>query len=373
MRIPLASPDIGDSEIEAVREVLDDGRLALGPKLREFERALATYVGADCAVAVNSGTSALHLVLEGFGIGEGDEVITTPFSFVASANCVHFVRARLVFADIDPGTLCIDPAAVESAISLKTKAILGVDVFGHPADWPALEEIAARYELLLIEDSAESLGSVQSGRRCGSFGHAAVFGFYPNKQITTGEGGMVVTGDRELERICRSMANQGRGDGDDWLEHVRLGYNYRMDELSAALGVAQMGRIGEILEARGSVASLYDEALSGIEGILTPRAVGDVGVSWFVYVIRLDDAFERADRDRVIRGLTERGIGCRNYFAPIHLQPFYRDRFGTREGEYPVAEAAGARTIALPFHNRLSENEIDYVASALREELGRIR
>ncbi len=373
MRIPLAKPDISNSEIETVQEVLESERLSLGPKVAAFEERVATYVGVQSAVAVNSGTSALHLVLEGLGIGEEDEVVTTPFSFIASANCILFVRARPVFVDIDPETLCIDPLAVEAAITTRTKAILGVDVFGHPADWPALEEIASSHGVSLIEDSAEALGSELSGKRCGAFGHAGVFGFYPNKQITTGEGGMVVTDDADFASLCRSMANQGRGDGDDWLSHVRLGYNYRMNELSAALGLAQMGRIDEIVTARRRVAYLYGDALSRVEGIVSPAAVGDVKVSWFVYVVRLAAEFTQADRDTILRGLSEHGVGCRNYFAPIHLQPFYRERFGTTEGDFPIAEAAGARTIALPFYNELREDEIEYAVNTLKQEMGRLR
>jgi perosamine synthetase len=373
MQIPLARPDIGDSDIEAVSEVLRSGRLSLGPRVREFESRIAGYIEVEHAVALNSGTSALHLVLEGLGIGEGDEVVTTPFSFIASANCILFVRARPVFVDINPETLCIDPAAVEAAITPRTKAILAVDVFGHPADWLALERIADRHGLALIDDSAEALGSELKGRRCGSFGRAGVFGFYPNKQITTGEGGMVVTDDADLARLCRSMANQGRGDGSDWLNHVRLGYNYRMDELSAALGLAQMARIEEIIEARSRVARLYDDALSEVDGVISPAAVGDAKVSWFVYVVRLAAQFSQADRDTILRRLSERGIGCRNYFAPIHLQPFYRQRLGTGVGDFPVTEAVGARTIALPFYNELNEEQIEYVAEALREETERLR
>jgi perosamine synthetase len=373
MNIPLAKPDISDVDVDAVLAVMRSSQLALGPNLDAFELAMAEYIGVETAVAVNSGTSALHLILEALGIGEGDEVITTPFSFIASTNCILFVRATPVFVDIDPASLCIDPDRVEAAITPRTKAILAVDVFGQPADWPAIEQIADRHGLVLIEDSAESLGSSLGGRRCGGFGRAGIFGFYPNKQITTGEGGIVVTDDTELARLCRSMANQGRGDGSDWLSHVRLGYNYRMDELSAALGLAQLGRIDEIVAARNRVAEQYADALRDIDGVIPPAAVGDVDISWFVYVIRLDERFSRADRDKVLEELSARGIGCRNYFAPIHLQPFYRERLETGEGDFPVTEAVGARSIALPFHNRLTEGEIGSVAGALREAVERVR
>jgi len=372
-KIPLASPDIADTDIRAVHEVLESDCLALGPKLRGFERAMADYVGAKHTVGVSSGTCALHLVLEGLGIGEGDEVVTTPFSFVASANCILYVRAKPVFVDIDPKTLCIDPEAVEAAITPQTKAILAVDVFGHPADWTALEQIAESHDLLLIEDSAEALGSEANGRRCGTFGQAGTFGFYPNKQITTGEGGMIVTNDANLARLCRSAANQGRGDGDDWLRHVRLGYNYRLDDMSAALGVAQLLRIDEIIEARTRVASQYTAALHGIDAVIPPMVAGGVRVSWFVYVVRLTEEYSQEDRDAVLQGLTNRGIGCRNYFAPIHLQPFYRKAFGTKEGDFPITESVGARTITLPFFNRLGKDQIEYVADVLEEEVERVR
>ncbi|MFC2081631.1 DegT/DnrJ/EryC1/StrS family aminotransferase [Candidatus Bipolaricaulota bacterium] len=372
-RIPLADADLGPRELRAVSDVVESGRLALGPNLAAFESAMADYVGVEHVVAVNSGTSALHLILEGLGIGEGDEVITTSFSFIASANCILFVRATPVFVDIDPNTLCIDPEKIEAAITPRTKAILAVDVFGHPADWPALERIAAKHRLVLIEDSAESLGSELNGRRCGSFGRAGIFGFYPNKQITTGEGGMIVTDDGELARVCRSMANQGRGEGGDWLKHVRLGYNFRMDELSAALGVVQLSRIEEFIEARNRVASWYESAFADVAEVRTPTLAKNAKNSWFVYVVRLSEEFTAVERDAVLYELTQQGIGCRNYFAPIHLQPFYRESHGTREGSLPITEAVGARTIALPFFNRLSRDQVDRVAGSLVGAIDRVR
>jgi len=371
--IPLAQADIGPEEARAIAEVVESGRLALGPKLTEFEQAMADYVGVHHAVAVNSGTSALHLILEGLGIGEGDEVITTSFSFIASANCILFVRATPVFVDIDPTTLCIDPACVKAAITPKTKAVVAVDVFGHPADWSELERIAEEHGLLLIEDSAEALGSTLEGRLCGSFGHAGIFGFYPNKQITTGEGGMVVTDDDELASVCRSMANQGRGEGDAWLEHVRLGYNYRMDELSAALGVAQLSRIGEFIEKRMRVASWYEEELAVWPELITPTVADPATSSWFVYVVRLSDDFDAAQRNAILAALEREGIGCRNYFAPIHLQPFYREVLGTKVGSLPVTEHVGARTIALPFFNRLTRDQVARVAAALRAAIDEVQ
>ena len=363
--IPLARPDITNTEREAVLEVLRSPNLAMGPRGAAFERAMAEFAGVRHAISANSGTSALHLVVRALGIGDRDEVITTPFSFVASSNCLLFERATPVFVDIDPKTLCIDPARVERAITSRTKAILAVDVFGHPADWPALEAIAKRHRLLLVEDSAESLGSALGRQRCGSFGRAAVFAFYPNKQITTGEGGMVLTDDDCIASLCRSLVSQGRSERGEWLLHARLGYNYRMDEMSAALGLAQLGRIDEIMTARARVAAWYAEALAGVEGVEPPYVAPEVTMSWFVYVVHLTEGFTREDRDRVLRGLEARGIGCRNYFQPIHLQPFYRDLLGTKEGDFPVTESVAARTIALPFYNRLSRGEVETVVDCL--------
>jgi len=395
MEIPLARPDITDAEIEAVVEVLKTSYLALGPKLKEFENAIADYAGVRYAVAVNSGTSALHLIIRALGIGEGDQVITTPFSFVSSSNCILFERAKPIFIDIDPKTLNIDPELIEAAITPRTKAILAVDVFGHPAEWDRLKEIADKHGLRLIEDSAEALGAewrspesrVQSPesqiespksenqenplrsewKKAGSFGDAAVFAFYPNKQITTGEGGVIVTDDAQLARVCRSMTNQGRGDGGEWLQHVRLGYNYRMDEMSAALGLVQLSRIEEIVAARARVANWYEEVLNDIEGVEAPYVAPNVRMSWFVYVVRLSEAFTQKDRDCILQGLQEKGIVCRNYFAPIHLQPFYREILGTKEGDFPVTESIATRTIALPFYNRLSKRELEYVVENLAE------
>jgi perosamine synthetase len=367
MTIPLARPDITDADREAVLEVLRGPTLAMGPRVAAFEQAMAEFAGVRHAVATNSGTSALHLIVRALGLQDGDEVITTPFSFVASSNCLLFERARPVFADIERKTLNLDPARVEAAITRHTKAILAVDVFGHPADWPTLEAIAQRHKLLLIEDSAESLGSALSERRCGSFGRAAVFAFYPNKQITTGEGGMVLTSDDRVAALCRSLVSQGRSESGEWLLHARLGYNYRMDEMSAALGLAQLERFEEILAARAQVASWYAEALASVKGVEAPCVASGVTMSWFVYVVRLAEGFTREDRDWVLRGLETRGIGCRNYFQPIHLQPFYRDLLGTKEGDFPITESVAARTIALPFYNRLSRGEVETVVEALAE------
>ena len=365
--IPLAQPDITDAERDAVLAVLQTPTLTMGPQGKAFEAAMARFAGVRHAIAANSGTSALHLVVRALGIGEGDEAITTPFSFIASSNCILFERARPVFVDIEPRTLCIDPERVERAISPRTKAILAVDVFGHPADWGALTEIARRHELLLVEDSAESLGSTLDGRRCGSFGDAAVFAFYPNKQITTGEGGIVLTNDEKTAKLCWSLVSQGRDESGAWLQHPRLGYNYRMDEMSAALGLAQLSRITEIMAARTRVASWYKEALQMVEGVEPPYVAAGVTMSWFVYVVRLDSRFSALDRARVMKGLQNEGIGCRDYFQPIHLQPFYRELLKTKEGDFPVTESVAERTIALPFYNQMTQNEVQTVVEALRD------
>jgi len=367
MEIPLARPDIVESDVKAVLEVLRSSTLALGPKLDAFEKNIAEYVGVRYAVATNSGTSALHLIIRALGLRGGDEVITTPFSFIASSNSILFDGAKPVFVDIDSTTLTIDPERIEAAITPRTKAILAVDVFGHPANWPALEQVARKHNLLLIEDSAEALGSEFGERRCGSFGIAAVFGFYPNKQITTGEGGVVLTDDSNIATLCRSMSNQGRGKANEWLQHVRLGYNYRMDEMSAALGVAQLSRIDEIIAARARVADWYATALEEIEGVEAPFVASDVKMSWFVYVVRLCETFTRVGRDHILKGLQEAGIECRNYFEPIHLQPFYRETLGTKEGDFPVTESVAARTIALPFYNRLEKGQVEYVVDVLND------
>ena len=368
-RIPLARPDITDAERQSVLEVLNGSTLALGPWATRFEEGIADYVGTRRAVAVNSGTSALHLIIRALGIGPGDEVITTPFSFVASTNCILFERATPIFADIDPKTLCIDYEEVDRAITPRTKAILAVDVFGRPADWSSLEAISDRHELDLIEDSAEALGSSLAGRRCGAFGRAGIFGFYPNKQITTGEGGMITTDEEKLADLCRSMANQGRSADNRWLQHVRLGYNYRMDEMSAALGCSQLGRLNEIVSGRARVAALYAEALEEVEGLILPTSAFEGQMSWFVYVVRLADKYTKEDRDAILQGLRCRGIGCSDYFQPIHLQPFLRQSLGTRPGMCPVTEAVGERTISLPFFVGLTEIDVGRIAAELKRLL----
>ncbi|MFH1304870.1 MAG: DegT/DnrJ/EryC1/StrS family aminotransferase [Candidatus Omnitrophota bacterium] len=369
MQIPLSRSDITEKEKKAVLEVLESPYLALGPKLVEFEERLADYTGVKYAVCVNSGTSALHLIIRALGIEENDEVITTPFSFIASANCILFEKAKPVFADIDSLTLNIDPDLVEDKITPKTKAILAVDVFGHPAAWDRLEKIAAKHGLHLIDDSCEAIGSEYKGKKTGSFGNAGAFAFYPNKQMTTGEGGAITTNDEGLYRECRSMRNQGRGENKAWLQHERLGYNYRISDINCALGIAQLERIDEILLKRAKVAENYRRVLGGIEEITLPHVSSDVKMSWFVYVVRMHKGFDMNARQKVLTELRKKGIECSDYFSPIHLQPFYRRMFGYKEGDFPVTEAVSERTVALPFYNNLERGQIEYVAENLKQAL----
>jgi len=367
MDIPLAKPQLTEKDRQAVLDVLNTPKLSLGPKLEEFEGLIADYTGVNHAVAVNSGTSALHLIIRSLGIGEGDEVITTPFSFISSSNCILFEGAVPVFVDIDPDTLNIGVEKIEEAITENTKALLAVDVFGQPAEWGKLEEIASEYNLYLIEDSAEALGAEFQGKKAGSFGDAGVFAFYPNKQITTGEGGVIVTNNDDVATLSRSMRNQGRGEGDKWLQHERLGYNYRISDINCALGISQMERIDEIVSRRAEIAESYNQKLQNVSEIQTPLVSPSGKTSWFVYVIRLDDQFTRETRDTILEELSQRGIGCSNYFTPIHLQPFYRKRFGYKPGDFPITEGVSSRTIALPFFNEITEEEMDYVVGHFKE------
>lgn len=364
--VPLSSPDITHKEVQVINEVLSTPTLSIGPRVKDFEKKIADFIGTKYAIAVNSGTSGLHLCVRSLDIKDGDEVITTPFSFIASANCMLFERAKPVFVDIDENTLCIDPNKIEEKITKKTKAILPVHIFGHPSEMQKIMEIARKYNLKVIEDACEAIGAEYKGKKVGTFGDAAVFSFYPNKQITTAEGGVVVTDNEKIAKLCQSMRNQGRDEGDSWLSHSRLGYNYRMSELEAALGSIQMDRIKEILERRNGIAVAYSEKLSKIKGVKVPYVDKNVLYSWFVYVIRLDTkVFSREDRDRVIVELERKGVSARNYFAPIHLEPFYVKMFGFKEGDFPVTERVSSATIALPFYNNLSEEEIDYVCQSL--------
>jgi perosamine synthetase len=362
--IPLARPDITQREIDAVTDVLTSDTLSIGPKVEEFERACAKVTGRRHAVAVSSGTAGLHCCMVAAGVGAEHEVITTPFSFVASTNCALFVGAKPVFVDIDPKTLNIDVSKVKAAITPKTKAIVAVEVFGHPGGMIELEQLAQQHELILIEDCCEGFGGYDGKRPIGSFGRAGVFGFYPNKQITTGEGGMIVTDDGAFAMICRSLRNQGR-EGMAWLAHQRLGYNYRLDEMSAALGVVQIQRLEDILDKRRKVAHMYMERLMTSRYLILPTLTDDEHMSWFVFVVRLNDLFEPGDRDSIMQDLREAGIGCNNYFPPIHLQPYIADKFGHKIGDYPVTEYVSARTLALPFFGKMTGRQVNHVCDIL--------
>ena len=371
--VPMCLPEISEAERRAVLDVLESPSLALGPRLAAFEAALAERVGARHGIGVNSGTSGLHLAMIAAGVGEGDVVLTSPFSFVASANCVLYERARPVFVDVEPRSLTIDAAALEDRLhgllaeGARVRAILPVHVFGQPCDMDPILELGSRHGLAVVEDACEAIGATYRGRPVGSLGDAGVFGFYPNKQVTTGEGGMIVTDDPARADLFRSLRNQGRDVFDGWLEHSRLGYNYRLDEMSAALGLVQVERLDALLDARARVAAAYGERLREIEGLELPAtAPWTTRTSWFVYVVRVDSG---EVRDAAIEALAARGIPARAYFPPIHLQRFYRERFGHRPGEFPVAEEAGRRCLALPFFPSMSSAQVDLVCESLAAAL----
>ena len=369
-RIPLARPVLGRAEEHAAIEVMRSGRLSLGPRTAQFEQAFAARVGAGFASAVSSGTAGLHLALRAVGVSDGDEVVTSPFSFVASANAVLFERARPVFADIDPVTLNLDPAAAEAAVSERTRALLPVHIFGYPADMDAFEDLANRRGLALVEDACEALGAVHADKRpVGGRGNPAVFGFYANKQLTTGEGGMVVHDDPALKRRIDSERNQGRTGDMDWLEHDRLGFNYRLSEIASAIGAVQLERLEELLAARSWIARCYHEALSGVDGLELPCADADGNRrGWFVFVVQLP---RDAERDAVVRALAAQGIESKPYLPAIHLLSFYQERFGHRPGEFPVCEDVAARSLALPFFPGMEEGRVARVSDALAGALGR--
>jgi len=385
MKIPLAQPDITNLERKEVLRVLKTPNLSLGPKLREFEQRIAKYIRVKYAVAVSSGTSGLHLIIKALGIKEGDEVITTPFSFIASSNCILYERAKPVFVDIEEETYNIDPQKIEEKITKKTKAILAVDVFGHPADWDTLNKLAKKHNLYLIEDSAEAFGSEYASldisqrgkykwKKCGSFGHVAILSFYPNKQITTGEGGIILTNNKKIADLCRSMTNQGRRvKSGKWLEHIRLGFNYRMSDINAALGIAQLKRLKQIFGKRKKVAQIYNKKLGSFLEIKIPSVAQNVKISWFVYVIMLSRKYSKKDRDLIIKEMAKKGIQCSTYFQSIHLQPFYRKMFNYKLGSFPISENVSQRSIALPFFNNLKEREINYVAKTLKKILWTIK
>jgi len=369
MQIYLSRPDITEREIEAVCEVLRGPNLSLGPKLAEFEQVFAKYIGIKRAVAVNSGTSGLFLCMLALGIEPGDEVITTPFTFVASATSIMMAGARPVFVDIDPKSLNIDPANIESGITEKTRAIVAVEVFGNPAGLDRLCEIAQKHNLAVIEDSCEALGSALNGRKVGTFGTMSVFGFYPNKQITTGEGGMIVTDDDYLADMCVSLRNQGRGKDSSWLGHDRLGYNFRLSDINCALGIVQLSRIDQIKAKRRQVAKWYQEILADEDRLILPAEPDDCDMSWFVFVVRLADGYSLEQRDRILQVMRNQNIQVGDYFPPVHLQPFMVEQFSYKQGDFPVTEAISKSTIALPFHNNLTKDEVAIVCKTLKEVL----
>lgn len=390
----MSSPDLTDAEREAVLAVLNTPNLSMGPKIKAFEQAICNYTGAKHALGVNSGTAGLHLCIRAAGVREGDWVLTTPFSFVASSNVILFERAIPIFVDVDPRTGNIDTGQLcQAARDLlaggasarkwfprtgmatlnghreppRLKAILPVDVFGQPADFDPIVQLAHETGLKVIEDSCEAIGATYKNRPAGLLGEYGVFAFYPNKQMTVGEGGVIVTDDDEAAAYMRALRNQGRAPGDTWLQHTHLGYNYRLDEMSAALGEVQVGRLDEMLEKRAQVALWYETRLSKISGVQTPIILPyTTRVSWFVYVVRFEPGI---DREQVSRALKLRGIPNRPYFIPIHLQPYLVEQFGYREGDFPVTEDLGRRGLALPFSGVMSEDEVDRVCEAIQAVL----
>ncbi len=386
--VPMSSPDLTDAERQAVLAVLQTPNLSMGPQITAFETAFSAYTGRRHAIGVNSGTAGLHLCVRAAGIGPGDLVLTTPFSFVASSNALLFEQAVPVFVDVDPLTGNMDPQLTAQAAhdlqeggsaaqrwlprkcpqpGAALKAILGVDVFGQPADWDAFQAVANQYNLHLIEDSCEALGAEYKGRKAGTLAEMAVFAFYPNKQITTGEGGLIVTTDDQAAGLMRALRNQGRAPGDTWLSHTHLGYNYRLDELSAALGVVQMSRLEELLVKREQVAEWYRLRLNKIAGVKAPCIdKNTTRTSWFVYVIRVDPG---VNREALAQRLADRGIPVRPYFLPIHLQPYMVERFGYQPGDFPVTEDLGRRGLALPFSGVMTEEQVELVCRTLEDVL----
>jgi perosamine synthetase len=380
--IPMSSPDITELERNAVAEVMHTSHLSIGPQVQAFERAVSDYIGGGHSVAVNSGTSGLHLAVIAAGAGEGDAVLTTPFSFIASANAILYERATPIFVDVDEASGNVDTALLADCVDalmsgnadrwlppnlrgtkLRLKALLPVDAFGQPADMDAINAVARKWSLPVIEDSCEAIGAHYKGRPAGTLGDAGVFAFYPNKQMTTGEGGVVVTKRNDWAELFRSLRNQGRDVFDAWLSHTRLGYNYRLDELSSALGLAQLSRLDELLAKRERVAGWYNERLAHAELVETPQILATTTrMSWFVYVVRIG---RPADRGEVLKLLDKDGVPSRPYFTPIHLQPFYANKFGYQRGDFPVTERLGDVSLALPFSSVMTEEQVDYVCTKL--------
>ena len=376
MKIPLSNPDITNLEREAVLAVLNTPDISLGPQLPGFEQVIARYAGVKYAAAMSSGTAVLHCIVKALGIGSGDYVLTTPFSFISTSNCWLYEGAEPIFVDIDEKTYNITPGSVEKAyLSLpqakrqKVKAVTYVDVFGVPAEGEGFEALGKKYGLHIIDDSAEALGSSRKSRKCGSFGDVGLFAFYPNKQITTGEGGILVTNNEKLAALARSLRNQGRDEGSGWLQHARLGYNFRISDINCALGIAQMKRIDELITKRRKVKEIYDSQFKDLfeKEILIPQEIPrDCFVSPFVYVLRMADRFDQNHRDDLLKHLRRKGIGCSNYFTPIHLQPHYQ-ALGWKYGDMPVTEKVSERTIALPFFNNLEKKQITAVTTAVKD------
>ena len=361
--ITMSASQIDDEDVQAVLDVLRSGRLALGPKAIEFERLMSEYIGVKHAIALSSGTAALHLIVRALGLGPGDEVLVPSFTFAASVNAILYEGATPVLVDIEPVTYNLSIADLERKITSRTRAIMAVDVYGHPVEWDELLRIAREHNLKIIDDSCEALGAEYKGRKIGQFGDAAAFAFYPNKQITTGEGGMIVTNSDELAELFRSLRNQGRGAMGSWLEHEHLGYNYRLNEMSAALGCSQLKRIEHFLQRREAVAGAYTERLEKYSWVRPQVVMPHVRMSWFVYVVTLAEGI---DRNRLIRELESAGVPTRAYFSPVHLQKYIQDRV-TVSMELPVTESVAKRTLALPFHQELTPAQLDHIVASLRK------
>lgn len=365
MKIQIARPYIDKDDIEGVVEVLESGWLSLGPKYKEFEEKLAEYVGVKYACVVSSGTAALHLGVRALGLKSGDEVITSPFSFVASSNCLLYEGVKPVFVDIEETTFNIDPSLIEQAITKKTKAILPIHIFGQSAEMDEIMRVAKKYKLKVLEDSCESLGATYRGKMVGTTGDIGTYAFYPNKQMTTGEGGMIITDSKELYDLCDSMRNQGRSKNGDWLIHERLGYNYRLDEMSASLGITQLKKLDWMIEEKRKIAFWYNEVLKDIKDIEIPKVGANRTHSWFIYVVRI----KNSKRDKLTDGLGKAGIQTKPYLPVIHLQPFMRKMFNLKKGDFKVAENISEETLALPLFIGLKQKDVEYIANKIKNIL----
>lgn len=371
-KYPLAKPYIGKEEIRAVTKALKSGRLSLGPVCKKFEEEFAKKIGTKYAVAVSSGTAGLHLAMIAAGIKPGDEVITTPFSFVASANCILYVGAKPIFVDIEPATYNIDPSKVEAEITPRTKAILVVHIFGQAADMDPILKLAEKYKLKIIEDACEAVGATYKGKNVGTFGQSAVFAFYPNKQMTTGEGGMIVTNSKHFCQLYSSLRNQGREEDMEWLDHKYLGYNYRLDEMSAALGLVQLKKLDKLIATHRKIASWYNKYLEGYTDLIQPPKIGEYNThTWFVYVVRIKK--RKINRDMIIKLLKNQGISTKPYLPSIHLFKFYAKKYGYRQGDFPISENASQHCLALPFYIGLSTHDIKNIVNQLVNAIKRYK